>query len=179
MAKDVAKKDLPKNVTTATSKVADQGISPEARIRTAKEKILGEFLDEDEAMLLRQHLREKQLRIDELEARISAYELAFRMQTAAPELVDLAGETDETKALYGLNDPKTAGFGRQCLLARRLVERGVRHTLLLHGVQIGKDSWDDHGNVKDGMIKHSREVDLPVAGLLERLATEGGAFSED
>ena len=109
----------------------------------------------------------------ELEARISAYELAFRMQTAAPELVDLSNETVETRALYGLDDPKTAGFGRQCLLARRLVERGVRHTLLLHGVQIGKDSWDDHGNVKDGMIKHSREVDLPVAGLLADLKQRG------
>ena len=112
-------------------------------------------------------------RESELEARISAYELAFRMQTAAPELVDLSAETEETKALYGLDNPKTAGFGRQCLLARRLVERGVRHTLLLHGVQIGKDSWDDHGNVKDGMIKHSREVDLPVAGLLADLKQRG------
>jgi len=124
------------------------------------------------AWLNRRHLRHGG-QTSELEARISAYELAFRMQTAAPELVDLAGETDETKALYGLNDPKTAGFGRQCLLARRLVERGVRHTLLLHGVQIGKDSWDDHGNVKDGMIKHSREVDLPVAGLLADLKRRG------
>jgi uncharacterized protein (DUF1501 family) len=95
------------------------------------------------------------------------------MQTAAPELVDLSNETVETRALYGLDDPKTAGFGRQCLLARRLVERGVRHTLLLHGVQIGKDSWDDHGNVKDGMIKHSREVDLPIAGLLADLKQRG------
>lgn len=109
----------------------------------------------------------------ELEARISAYELAFRMQTAAPELVDLSDETEETQALYGLDYPKTAGFGRQCLLARRLVERGVRHTLLVHGVQIGKDSWDDHGNVKDGMLKHSREVDLPVAGLLADLKRRG------
>ena len=110
---------------------------------------------------------------DELEARISAYELAFRMQTAAPELVALSGESKETRALYGLDSPKTAAFGRQCLLARRLVERGVRHTLLLHGVQIGKDSWDDHGNVKDGMIKHSGEVDLPVAGLLADLKQRG------
>ncbi len=110
---------------------------------------------------------------DELEARISAYELAFRMQTAAPELVDLSGETEETKALYGLDQPKTADFGRQCLLARRLVERGVRHTLLLHGVQIGRDSWDDHSNVRSGMIKHSAEVDKPVAGLLADLKRRG------
>ena len=124
------------------------------------------------AWLNRRHLVEGSA-ADELEARISAYELAFRMQTAGPELVDLSGETKETQALYGLNNPKTAGFGRQCLLARRLVERGVRHTLLLHGVQIGKDSWDDHGNVKAGMIKHSGEVDLPVSGLLADLKQRG------
>ena len=124
------------------------------------------------AWLNRRHLGEGSA-VDELEARIGAYELAFRMQTAAPELVDLSSETDATKALYGLDNPKTAGFGRQCLLARRLVERGVRHTLLLHGVQIGKDSWDDHGNVKDGMIKHSGEVDLPVSGLLADLKQRG------
>lgn len=129
------------------------------------------------AWLNRRHLGEGSLdqgdADDELEARIGAYELAFRMQTAAPELVDLSSETDATKALYGLDHPQTAGFGRQCLLARRLVERGVRHTLLLHGVQIGKDSWDDHGNVKHGMIKHCGEVDLPVSGLLADLKQRG------
>ncbi len=111
--------------------------------------------------------------LGELEARISAYELAFRMQTAAPELVDLAGEPDEIVSLYGLDNARTAGFGRQCLLARRLVERGVRNTLLLHGVQIGPHSWDDHSNVKEGMIKHCAEVDLPVAGLLTDLKRRG------
>lgn len=109
----------------------------------------------------------------ELEARINAYELAFRMQTAAPELVDLAGEPDHVKSLYGLDNPRTAGFGRQCLLARRLVERGVRHTLLVHGVQIGSHSWDDHSDVKGGMIKHCGEVDQPVAGLLADLKQRG------
>ncbi len=124
------------------------------------------------AWLNRRHLRES-ANPGELEARISAYELAFRMQTAAPEIVDLSGETEQTKSLYGLDNPKTAGFGRQCLLARRLVERGVRHTLLLHGVQIGAHSWDDHSNVKSGMIKHCGEVDLPVAGLLADLKQRG------
>lgn len=109
----------------------------------------------------------------ELEARISAYELAFRMQTAAPELVDLAGEPEHVKSLYGLDNPRTSGFGRQCLLARRLVERGVRYTLLVHGVQIGSHSWDDHGDVKGGMTKHCGEVDLPVAGLLADLKQRG------
>jgi len=109
----------------------------------------------------------------ELEARIAAYEMAFRLQTAAPELVDIEGETEQTKRLYGLNNPHTADFGRQCLLARRMVERGVRHTLLVHGVQIGTHSWDDHGDVKSGMMRHCREVDLPVAGLLADLKQRG------
>jgi hypothetical protein len=109
----------------------------------------------------------------ELEARISAYELAFRMQSAAPDLVDLSKESQQVHTLYGLDQAHTAGFGRQCLLARRLVESGVRHTLLIHGVQIGTHSWDDHGDVKSGMIRHSREVDLPIAGLLTDLKQRG------
>ncbi len=118
------------------------------------------------------HLEHRQA-ASELEARIDAYELAFRMQTEAPELVDISDETESTQQLYGLNQPDTAGFGRQCLLARRLVESGVRFTMLVHGVQIGKNSWDDHGNVKDGMLRHSREVDQPVAGLLTDLKQRG------
>ncbi len=110
---------------------------------------------------------------NELEARIESYEMAFRMQTAAPELVDLADETDQTKSLYGLDHAQTADFGRQCLLARRMVERGVRHTLIVHGVQIGPNSWDDHSNVQGGMVKHCREVDVPVAGLLSDLKQRG------
>lgn len=95
------------------------------------------------------------------------------MQTAAPELVDLSSETESTLSMYGLDQPETAGFGRQCLLARRMVESGVRYTMLVHGVQIGSHSWDDHGNVQDGMIRHSREVDQPVAALLTDLAARG------
>lgn len=109
----------------------------------------------------------------ELESRIAAYELAFRMQTAAPEAVDLSGEPESIRRLYGLDNDTTAGFGRQCLLARRMVERGVRYTLLIHGVQIGSHSWDDHSNVEGGMRKHSQEVDQPVAALLEDLEHRG------
>lgn len=108
-----------------------------------------------------------------LEARIAAWELAFRMQSAAPQLIDISRETAATQDLYGLNDPATAGFGRQCLLARRMAESGVRYTMLVHGVQIGPHSWDDHGNVKDGMIRHSKEVDQPVAALLTDLQHRG------
>ncbi|MCA9109110.1 MAG: DUF1501 domain-containing protein [Planctomycetaceae bacterium] len=124
------------------------------------------------ALLNRQH---QALRPDDsqLAARINAYELAYRMQTEAPELVDLSAETQATQQMYGLNDPDTAGFGRQCLLARRLVERGVRYTLLVHGVQIGRHSWDDHGDVEGGMKRHSREVDQPIGALLSDLEERG------
>ena len=109
----------------------------------------------------------------ELEARIHAYELAFRMQARAPELVDLSKEPEHIHKLYGLDQAETAGFGRQCLLARRLAESGVRYTLLVHGVQINQHSWDDHGDVQGRMIRHSREVDQPVAALLSDLEQRG------
>jgi uncharacterized protein (DUF1501 family) len=75
--------------------------------------------------------------------------------------------------LYGLDNPVTEGFGRQCLLARRLVEAGVRSTLLVHGVEIGKYSWDDHGNVKERMPGHAAEVDQPISGLIKDLKARG------
>ena len=122
--------------------------------------------------LNRRHL-EARPDASELEARISAYELAFRMQTTAPALVDIGDEPDHIRRLYGLDQGPTTGFGKQCLLARRFVEAGVRYSLLIHGVQIGRDSWDDHGNVEGGMRKHSREVDQPIAGLLTDLKQRG------
>jgi hypothetical protein len=122
--------------------------------------------------LNREHLQSRP-GASELEARISSYELAFRMQIAAPELVDISHEPQHIRQMYGLDQPATAGFGRQCLLARRFVEAGVRYSLLVHGVQISGDSWDDHGNVEAGMRKHCREVDQPIAGLLSDLKQRG------
>ena len=107
----------------------------------------------------------------ELEARIAAYELAFRMQTKAPELVDISAETEATQKLYGLDDPISEPFGRQCLMARRMVERDVRFVMCLHGA--GGDRWDDHGDIKGRIPKHCREVDKPVAGLLKDLKARG------
>ena len=109
----------------------------------------------------------------ELAARISNYELAARMQTSAFETLDISKESPAIRKLYGLDNDKTAGFGRQCLLARRLVEQGVRYTMVINGVQIGGDSWDHHGKVQDGMIKKSAEVDQPVAALIEDLKQRG------
>ena len=111
---------------------------------------------------------------DQLEASIANYELAFKMQTAVPGLMDLAGETTETKKLYGLDDEyaPTRIFARECLVARRLIERGVRFVeLLCPGV--GHDRWDQHGNLKDGHEKNARAVDKPIAGLLADLKARG------
>jgi hypothetical protein len=103
----------------------------------------------------------------ELEARIESYELAFRMQTAAPEAFDLARETEETKRLYGIDRPESAEYGRNCLLARRLVERGVRF------VQLNQGGWDAHANLKQNHDTLARKTDRPVAGLLTDLKRRG------
>ncbi len=106
----------------------------------------------------------------ELEARIQTYELAFRMQSAAPEAVDLASESAETKRLYGLDEARTAEFGTRCLLARRLVERGVRFVQLYSGDVNG---WDAHDNVEANHATMCGRTDKPVAGLLKDLKRRG------
>ncbi|QDT98671.1 DUF1501 domain-containing protein [Gimesia aquarii] len=103
----------------------------------------------------------------ELEARIASYELGFRLQTSAPEVFDLESETAETAKLYGLDDKPTAEFGRHCLIARRLVERGVRV------VQLRNGGWDAHGSLKANHLKRSRATDRPIAGLLKDLKQRG------
>ena len=111
----------------------------------------------------------------ELAARISSYELAYRMQGCAPEAVDISAESAATQKLYGLDAPITEPFGRQCLLARRLVERGVRFVQLFHGGlgQQNTDTWDAHGNLKENHSLHAAETDLPIAGLLTDLEARG------
>jgi hypothetical protein len=109
---------------------------------------------------------------DKLEAAIANYELAFRMQTAVPDLMDLKGESDATKDLYGIDDQKTEIFGRQCLIARRLIERGVRFIELLCS-NLGHDRWDQHSNLKGGHEANARAVDKPIAGLLKDLKSQG------
>jgi hypothetical protein len=111
----------------------------------------------------------------ELDARIASYELASRMQTCAPEAVAIEKESEATRKLYGLDSPITAPFGRQCLMARRLVERGVRFVQLFHG-GLGNqntDTWDAHGNLQENHTQHAAEVDAPIAGLLRDLAGRG------
>ena len=106
----------------------------------------------------------------ELDARISSYELAFRMQAEAPEAVDLAHETEETRRLYGMEERETAAFGRNCLLARRLVERGVRFVQLYHGTG---SKWDAHAKIETNHADNCRGSDKPVAGLLKDLKRRG------
>ena len=111
----------------------------------------------------------------ELAARIASYELAYRMQGCAPEAVDISQESEQTKALYGMDDPVTEPFGRQCLLARRLVERGVRFVQLYSGAlrQQNIDTWDAHSNLIENHTLHAGEVDKPIAGLLKDLKQTG------
>jgi hypothetical protein len=106
----------------------------------------------------------------ELDARIASYELAFRMQAQAPEAVDLSRETDATQRLYGLDDKETAAFGRNCLLARRLVERGVRFVQLYHGAG---SKWDAHTKIESNHGQLCRSSDKPIAGLLRDLKARG------
>ncbi len=109
----------------------------------------------------------------ELSARISSYELAFRMQAEAPEAVDLSGETDETKTLYGLDNARTAEFGTRCLLARRLVERGVRFVQLYSGGGPVAVQWDAHDDLDANHEKMCGLTDQPVAALLTDLERRG------
>ena len=102
-----------------------------------------------------------------LEAQIEAFELAFRMQSEAPEAMDLERESPATRRLYGLDDPKTASFARQCLLARRFSERGVRFVQATHGY------WDQHSDLTRDHARLASEVDRPIAALLEDLKARG------
>ncbi len=103
----------------------------------------------------------------EVEARIASYELAFRMQMAAPELLDFSGESDATLDAYGVNQKETAQFGRSCLLARRMVERGVRFVQIVHA------SWDHHAELAKGIEKESLATDKPSAALVSDLKQRG------
>lgn len=106
-----------------------------------------------------------------LEGRINSFELAFRMQTEMPEAENLAGETEATRKQYGIDDPITANFGRQCLLARRFAERGVRFVQVTHSDSAVQ--WDQHGDLRRDHAKNAREVDRPIAGLLQDLKSRG------
>jgi Protein of unknown function (DUF1501) len=149
----------------------DSGAEPFANLRTPIE--IGSTRQENKLELLgelnRRHLLARTDQ-SELDARIKSYELAFRMQAEAPEAVDLSRETAETLALYGLDDPAAATTGRLCLLARRMIERGVRFVQVYCGAG---SKWDAHSDIEDNHAKSCRAMDQPVAGLLKDLKRRG------
>jgi hypothetical protein len=108
-----------------------------------------------------------------LDARISSYELAAKMQLSAPEAFDLNSESILTKKAYGLDRPVTEDFGRRCLLARRLVERGVRFVQVWSGPQGATNNWDNHSNLENELLPIAASVDQPIAALIRDLKTRG------
>ena len=108
-----------------------------------------------------------------LAARIASYELAFKMQTTAPEAVDIENEPEHVKNLYGIDHERTEDFGKKCLLARRLVERGVRFVQIYSGGAHNDDNWDAHGDLEKNHNYHAGNTDKPIAGLLQDLKNRG------
>ena len=116
---------------------------------------------------------ESRVHNSDLASRIASYELAYKMQSAAPESVDLADEDEKTKQLYGIDNPETNDFGTRCLIARRLVDRGVRFIQLYSGGAHNDDNWDAHGDLELNHNRHAGRTDLPIAGLLKDLKQRG------
>ncbi len=140
-------------------------LAPQPQISSAQQRATLDLTLE----LNRKHLAARD-NDDELSARIKAYELAFRMQSAAPDLVDLKDESQETLDLYGMDHKDTREYGQRCLLARRMIERGVRFVQVYSGDTNG---WDAHNDVLDNHTKYCRATDKPVAGLLKDLKRRG------
>ena len=104
-----------------------------------------------------------------MEARIASYELAAKMQVSAPEVLDISRETDATHKMYGLNEKETEPFGRNCLTARRMLERGVRFVQVWSGMGGASSNWDNHANIPKELPFIARTVDKPIAALLQDL----------
>jgi hypothetical protein len=129
----------------------------------------------DHLAWMNQNHAEKHPGISDLSARIASYELAYRMQACAPEAVDISQESEETKKLYGMDEKVSEPFGRQCLLARRMIERGVRFVQLYSGSIVNQniDTWDAHGSILQNHGMHAPEVDKPITGLITDLKRRG------
>ncbi|MEO8659726.1 MAG: DUF1501 domain-containing protein [Bryobacteraceae bacterium] len=122
---------------------------------------------------LNEHHREKNPADTELSARVYSYELAWRMQSHAPEAINIKGESEATRSLYGIGEKPTDYFGRQALMARRLVEHGVRFVQLYSGGGNFQPSWDAHFSLRDNHGQHSAEIDKPIAALIKDLKSRG------
>ena len=140
-------------------------LAPPKGVSSAQQRSTLDFINQ----LNQRHL-ENIAADDELSARIESYELAFRMQSSAPEAVDLSQETAKTLALYGIDDPTTRDYGQRCLLARRMIERGVRFVQVYSG---GGTGWDAHNDVAKNHGEHCAKTDKPVAALLKDLKRSG------
>ena len=117
--------------------------------------------------------REERAGEPDLSARISSYELAARMQVSSTEALDISRESESTREMYGLNDQVTASYGRRCLMARRLVERGVRMVQIYMNCTNTNNPWDHHGSIEKSLRQTCAETDKPVAGLLKDLKQRG------
>ena len=126
-------------------------------------------------MDLIRNLNEASLTSQDLEfaARLESYELAFKMQTEAPDVFDVSRESEETLRLYGVGTEPTDDYGRRCLLARRMVEHGVRFTVVVSGGGSGNTQWDAHGDIEENHCRMAAETDKPIAGLLTDLKRRG------
>jgi hypothetical protein len=139
----------------------------------------GDVYQEEQAEELALLGRLHQLSSDEypddptLAARVKSYELAYRMQTAVPNLVNFGEETAATQQLYGLDNNTTKTFGQQCLSARRMVEQGVRFVQIFHGSNGGAGAWDAHSNLKNGHSSLCAQIDRPIAALIRDLKQRG------
>jgi hypothetical protein len=125
------------------------------------------------ARLNQRHAHNRQAVGSELEARIETFELAYRMQMAAPDAIDVNRETAATHALYGIDNPRCRHFARQCLIARRLIERGVRFVQIYSGGEENERSWDGHENIAANHRGFAGETDQPIAALLTDLEHRG------
>jgi hypothetical protein len=136
---------------------------PEGMSRATQRKLLDRLLEKN-----REHEQGRGGN-SELAARIASYELAYKMQEYAPEAVDIGQETEETHRLYGVDQPRTDDFARKCILARRLVERGVRFVQVYSGGAHNDDNWDAHGDLEKNHNYHAGNTDQPIAALLKDL----------
>jgi Protein of unknown function (DUF1501) len=143
-------------------------VPPDGTTRDAQRILLDRLREKNE-----EHQRAGREDNSELTARIASYELAFKMQQHAPEAVDFTKEPKETLDLYGVSDKRTEDFGRKCLLARRLVERGVRFIQVYSGGHHNDANWDAHSDIVKNHTKHAGDTDKPIAGLIKDLKRRG------
>lgn len=170
----------PKNWSSGYMPAAYQGVVVRADKTPIHDLAMPPGMTREQQRTLLDRLKEKNeehlaTRADnsELAARIASYELAFKMQQHAPEAVDFSQETQETLDLYGIDGSRTEDFGRKLLLARRLVERGVRFVQVYSGGAHNDENWDAHTDIKKNHEKHAGDTDKPVAGLLKDLKRRG------